>query len=158
IGADLGRFAIHTSRKRLLDLRIKDSQSGEERSSRPFEVLNLGKYERKYWQGITFGTDPQEPDQAAIAAYVRFVLDLYSAQPLSGQHVHGKKGGALVHVGAVDAPVTISEVEQALHEAKAKGGRELHVLGWEWEMGLHDPLAKMAKAQHGLTLRLLNIP
>jgi DNA modification methylase len=37
IGTDLGRFAIHTSRKRLLDI------SG----CKPFEVLNLGKYERQ---------------------------------------------------------------------------------------------------------------
>lgn len=158
IGADLGRFAVHTARKRLLDIRVPNSETGAERGCKPFEILNLGRYERKYWQGITFGGDAQAPDQAAIAAYVRFVLDLYNAQHLPGQHIHGKKAGVLVHVGAVDAPVTITQVEQALHEAKARGARELHVLGWEWEMGLHDPLAKMAKAQHGVTLRLLNIP
>jgi hypothetical protein len=159
IGADLGRFAVHTARKRLLGVRAKDVETGEERGCKPFEVLNLGRYERKYWQGITFGNgDVREPDQAALAAYVRFVVDLYNAQPLPGQHIHGKKGAGLVHVGAVDAPVTISQVEQALEETKGRGARELHVLGWEWEMGLHDPLAKMAKAQHGVTLRLLNIP
>ena len=63
-----------------------------------------------------------------------------------------------MHVGAVDAPVTISQVEQALSECEERGARELHVLGWEWEMGLHDPLGKFAKAQHGVSLRLLNIP
>ncbi len=159
IGCDLSRFAIHTTRKRMLDIRVPEDGSMDERGCKPFEVLNLGRYERKYWQGITFGDgEVQEPDQAALAAYVRFVLDLYNAQPLPGQHIHGKKGSGLVHVGAVDAPVTISQVEQALEEAKERGGRELHVLGWEWEMGLHDPLAKLAKAQHGVTLRLLNIP
>lgn len=159
IGSDLGRFAVHTSRKRMLDIRVRVGDSMDERGCKPFEVLNLGRYERKYWQGITFGNgDIREPDQAVLAAYVRFVLDLYNAQPLPGQHIHGKKGSGLVHVGAVDAPVTISQVEQALEEAKGRGARELHVLGWEWEMGLHDPLAKMAKTQHGVTLRLLNIP
>ena len=159
IGSDLSRFAIHTSRKRMLDVRVRDGDSMEERGCKPFEVLNLGRYERKYWQGITFGNgDVREPDQAALAAYVRFVLDLYNAQPLPGQHIHGRKGSSLVHVGAVDAPVTISQVEQALDESRARGASELHVLGWEWEMGLHDPLAKFAKAQHGVTLRLLNIP
>ena len=159
IGSDLGRFAIHTSRKRMLDISVRDGNSMEARGCKPFEVLNLGRYERKYWQGITFGNgDVQEPDQASLAAYVRFVLDLYNAQPHPGQHIHGRKGSSLVHVGAVDAPVTISQVEQALDESKTRGARELHVLGWEWEMGLHDPLAKFAKAQHGVTLRLLNIP
>ena len=45
IGCDLGRFAIHTTRKRLLDIE----------GCKPFEILNLGKYERQYWQGVTFG-------------------------------------------------------------------------------------------------------
>jgi DNA modification methylase len=97
IGCDLGRFAIHTTRKRLLD--IPDCK--------PFEILNLGQYERKYWQGVTFGGEkPATPDQAAVAAYVQFILELYHAQPLPGTHIHGRKGAALVHVGAVDAPVT----------------------------------------------------
>jgi len=158
IACDLGRFAIHVTRKRLLDVRVKADDSYEERGSRPFEVLNLGKYERRYWQGIMFGDEPQESNQAAITAYVRFVLDLYNAQPHPGHHIHGKRGGVLIHVGAVDAPVTIGQVDQALLEAKGEGASELHILGWEWEMGLHDPLTKMAKAQHGVTLRLLNIP
>jgi DNA modification methylase len=149
IGCDLGRFAIHTTRKRLLD--IPDCK--------PFEILNLGQYERKYWQGVSFGDEkPAEPDQQAVAAYVRFILDLYHAQPVAGAHVHGKKGAALVHVGAVDAPVTIREVNEAVAEVAALNQKELHVLGWEWEMGLHDPLAQQVQRSHGVKLRLLNIP
>ena len=45
IGCDLSRFAIHVTRKRLLDIE----------GCRSFEILNLGKYERQYWQGVTFG-------------------------------------------------------------------------------------------------------
>lgn len=149
IGCDLGRFAIHTTRKRLLDIP----------GCKPFEILNLGQYERKYWQGVTFGDErPKEPNQAAVAAYVRFILDLYRAHPLPGTHIHGRKGAALVHVGAVDAPVTISEINAALAECAELKQRELHVLGWEWEMGLHDPLVQQAKRAHDLRLRLLNIP
>lgn len=149
IGCDLGRFAIHTTRKRLLDIT----------NCKPFEVLNLGQYERKYWQGVTFGDEqPKEPNQAAVAAYVKFILELYHAQPLPGTHIHGRKGGALVHVGAVDAPVTISQINAALTECAQLGQRELHVLGWEWEMGLHDPLVRQAKEARGIRLRLLNIP
>lgn len=149
IGCDLGRFAIHTTRKRLLDLP----------DCKPFEILNLGRYERKYWQGVSFGDEkPAEPDAAAIAAYIRFILDLYHAQPLTGVHIHGRKGPALVHVGAVDAPVTIRQVNEAVAEAATLDRKELHVLGWEWEMGLHDPLAQQVMREHGIKLRLLNIP
>jgi hypothetical protein len=43
IACDLGRFAIHTTRKRLL--RIPDV--------RPFIVQNLGKYERQLWHDLS---------------------------------------------------------------------------------------------------------
>lgn len=158
IGCDLGRFAIHTTRKRLLDLRVKDPDTGEERGCRPFEILNLGRYERKHWQGITFGNEPKSGEETALAAYVRFILELYKAQPAQGNHIHGKKGGAFVHVGAVDAPVTISQIEDASAEAQRLGGKELHILGWEFEMGLHDPITQYVRAQHGVIVRLLSIP
>lgn len=149
IGCDLGRFAIHTTRKRLLDID----------GCKPFETLNLGQYERKYWQGVSFGDQkPSEPNAAAVTAYVRFILDLYRAQSVPGTHIHGRKGAALVHVGAVDAPVTIREVNDAVGECVALKQKELHVLGWEWEMGLHDPLTQSALHEHGVRLRLLNIP
>ncbi len=148
IGCDLGRFAIHTTRKRMLE--IPDCK--------PFEILNLGRYERAYWQGVTFGETPTEPNQAAIAAYIGFILELYKAQPLAGAHLHGKKGKALIHVGAVDAPVTISQVNEALAECATLGQKELHILGWEWEMGMNDPIVKHAQAEYGIGLRLLNIP
>ena len=72
-------------------------------------------------------------------------------------HLHGKKGKAMVHIGAVDAPVTIAEIDTAVDEcAKLKQG-ELHVLGWEWEMGLYDLMVEAAKKK-GVKLLLLQIP
>jgi hypothetical protein len=100
---------------------------------RPFEVLNLGKYERKYWQGVTFGEAKDKPlTERALYEYLAFILRLYGAQPVAGlTQLHGKKSKALVHIGAVDAPVTIAEIDAAVDEcAKLKQG-ELHVLGWE---------------------------
>jgi adenine-specific DNA-methyltransferase len=149
IGCDLSRFAIHTSRKRLLSIP----------KCNPFEVLNLGKYERQYWQGVTFGekNDKSNTEQA-LYEYLAFILKLYGAQPVAGMaHLHGKKGKAMVHIGAVDAPVTISEIDGAIDEcAKLKQG-ELHVLGWEWEMGLYDLMVEAAKKK-GVKLLLLIIP
>ena len=147
IGIDIGRYPIHLTRKRILD----------EPDARPFEVLNLGKYERQVWQGVTFGGE-KRPQQMLIFEYLKFILDLYGAQPLAGtQHVHGKRGSALVHVGAVDAPVTIDEINDCLAECKAMKQKELHILGWEWEMGLANLMVERAKAQ-GVKLLLLAIP
>lgn len=149
IGCDLGRFAIHTARKRLLELE----------ECHPFEVLNLGQYERQYWQGVTFGAAKGKPlAERSLYEYLAFILKLYGAQPVAGlTHLHGKKGRALVHIGAVDAPVTIAEIDAAVDEcAKLKQG-ELHVLGWEWEMGLYDLMVDAAKTK-GVKLLLLQIP
>jgi len=148
IGCDLGRWAIHISRKRLLDIE----------NSKQFEILNLGKYERQYWQGVTFGARSPAAAERMVFEYLAFVLKLYGAQPVPGlEHVHGKKGRALVHIGSVDAPVTIAEINAALTECVSLKQGELHVLGWEWEMGLYDLMVDEAKKQ-GVKLLLLQIP
>ncbi len=148
IGCDLGRFATHTTRKRLLEIE----------NCKPFEILNLGKYERQYWQGVTFGEQGTHVTEQALYEYLAFMLKLYGAQPVPGlTHLHGKKGKALVHIGAVDAPVTIDEIDTAIAECVQCRQTELHVLGWEWEMGLYDLMIPEAK-KRGVKLLLLQIP
>ena len=148
IAADLGRFAVHTSRKRLLGIE----------GCKPFEVLNLGKYERKYWAVATFGEELDSDGVVSLYEYVAFVLKLYGAQPATGlQHIHGRKGSAFVHVGAVDSPVTIDEIVACVDEGVSLKAKEVHVLGWEWEMGLHDPITDEAK-KRGVKLVLRQIP
>jgi len=148
IGADLGRFAIHTTRKRMLEVE----------GCKPFEVLNLGKYERKYWAVSTFGEDLDDDGRISVYEYVAFVLKLYGATPAVGmQHLHGRIGSAFVHVGAVDSPVTIDEIVACVDESVALKAKEVHVLGWEWEMGLHDPISDEAK-RRGINLVLRQIP
>ena len=149
IGCDLGRWGIHVTRKRLLGIE----------NCKPFEVLNLGKYERQYWQGMTFGeAEDNLVSERSLYEYLAFILRLYGAQPVAGlTHIHGKKGKAMIHIGAVDAPVTIGEIDAALTECAELRQGELHVLGWEWEMGLYDLMGEFARKK-GVRLRLLQIP
>ena len=149
IGCDLGRWSIHITRKRLLGME----------NCKPFEVLNLGKYERQYWQDVTFGEKKDKPtSERTFFEYLAFILKLYGAQPVAGMvHLHGKKGKAMVHIGAVDAPVTIDEIESAVEECVKLKQKELHVLGWEWEMGLQNLVVQEAKHK-GIKLLLLQIP
>lgn len=140
IGADLGRFAIHTTRKRLLD--IPDC--------RPFEIKNLGAYERQRWQVAT--------GNGALRAYLDTILAFYRADPVGGfAHLHGRKAGRMVHVGATDAPVTIDETEDVMDEMADNGIESCDLLGWEWEMGLHDTITETAR-RRGLDLRPRQIP
>lgn len=155
IGCDLGRWAIHATRKRILGID----------GCRPFEILNLGKYERQYWQGMALGGS--QPQERLFYEYLAFVLKLYQAQPVSGMsHLHGKKGRGMIHIGAIDSPVTFDEVSLAIEECVKTKQPELHVLGWEWEMGLAGPNNGVKKGspmhdiakQKGLKLLLLQIP
>lgn len=140
VAVDIGRFAIHTTRKRLLATQ----------AVKPFVVANLGQYERQWWQ--------QETTGAEVEAYLDFIVELYRAKPVRGfAHVHGTSGSTAVHIGAVDAPVTFDEVSLAIADTAAGGFTGLDVLGWEWEMGLHEMVQDEAR-ERSLTLRLRRIP
>jgi len=58
IVSDLGKFAIHTTRKRMIGVQRELKKAGKD--YRAFEILNLGKYERQHYIGIdsshSFGT------------------------------------------------------------------------------------------------------
>jgi DNA modification methylase len=140
IGCDLGRFAIHTTRKRLLS--IPDCG--------PFDIKNLGAYERQRWQA--------ESGNGALRAYLDTILAFYHADPVDGfVHLHGRKADRMVHVGATDAPVTIDETEDVMDEMADNGIEACDLLGWEWEMGLHDTISERAR-RRGLDLRPRQIP
>jgi DNA modification methylase len=152
ITADLGRFAIHTTRKRLLS--VPDV--------RPFVIQNLGKYERQLWQESEFG----ESATVRTAAYRSFILDLYHATPVSGYSwLHGLKQGRMVHVGTVDAPVTTGDVKQIVSEFRkaigtgkdAPSTKGVDVLGWDFAFELNE-VARQDAEKAGIDLRLVRIP
>jgi adenine-specific DNA-methyltransferase len=140
IGCDLGRWGIHTTRKRLLGIK----------GCRPFTVLSLGKSERQYWQRANF---------SGSSAYVAFILKLYGAEPLAGvAHIDGtKQSTALVHVGAVDVAITTAAIEAAVDQCAKLQQREVHILGWEWETARCDAMVEMA-GRRKVKLLLLHIP
>jgi adenine-specific DNA-methyltransferase len=152
ITCDLGRFAIHTTRKRLLSIA----------SVRPFVVQNLGKYERQAWQVAEFGQGDERQAAAVQLSYRRFILDLYRAQPLDGYTwLHGVRDGRLVHVGSVDAPVALGDVQAIVREVwKVRGlgtSNGVDVLGWDFSFELHEVAAQMA-AEANVVVRFKRIP
>jgi DNA modification methylase len=152
IACDLSRFAIHTTRKRLLSIP----------NVKPFIVQNLGKYERQVWQAAEFG----EEAEAKIQAYRRFILELYHARPITGYTwLHGVKAGRMVHVGAVDSPVSPGDIAQIAAEFKKAIGtgkdapkvNGVDVLGWDFAFELNE-VAKQQAAQANIQMRFLKIP
>ena len=150
IMADLGRFAIHTSRKRLIELQRKlhkDSQP-----YRAFDVYNLGRYERQWWQ--------QERLQGADTEHRRVILEFFRAEPLtntSSPLLHGRKAGAFCHVDGIDSIFTRDEARAVAQATAAAGGRECYCLTWEFEMDLHL-LVNALTTELGVKLKLVQIP
>lgn len=152
IAADLSRFAIHTTRKRLLSIE----------GVRPFVVQNLGKYERQVWQAAEFGEVAEERTRG----YRLFILDLYRAKAVDGYvWLHGVKGGRMVHVGSVDSPVTVADVRQIAAEFRRAVGsgpsapsrNGVDVLGWDFAFELNE-VAKQEAARAKIDVRFLRIP
>ena len=197
IACDLGRFAIHTTRKRLLGIP----------GVKPFVVQNLGKYERQAWQMAEFPVadtmaatsvilseaknlgrsgDSSLPEPALSgqkqilrfaqddsegapqndrleerrqreAAYRKFILELYHATFITGRTwLHGMKSGRMVHVGAVDAPVTLADVKAIAREAwkAVASGKDapteagVDILGWDFAFELNETAKQVAAESH----------
>jgi len=150
IGVDLGRYAIHVSRKRLIQVQRELHAAGK--PYRSFDVYNLGRYERQWWQ--------VERLKGADDEHRRLVLQFYKAAPLEhppNPLLHGKKHGAFVHVDQIDSIFAFPELRAAAEAARAAGGRELHCLAWEFEMELAAK-KQAIEAETGLTIRLKYIP
>jgi len=156
IACDLSRFAIHTTRKRLLSIP----------GLRPFVVQNLGKYERQLWAGAQFGETNGNRAAKRQRAYVEFILKLAQATPLNGYTwLHGVKRTRMVHVGSVDAPVSVGDVTQIAAEFKRAVGtgkdapttNGVDVLGWDFAFELNE-IAKQQAAAANIQMRFLRIP
>jgi len=149
IMCDLGRFAIHTSRKRLIDLQRKLQAEGQ--PYRAFDVYNLGRYERQWWQ--------RERLQGFDRDHRRVVLGFYRADPLPNPSawLHGRKGGAFVYVDSIDSLLTRDEVRAVAKAAHEAGGREVHCLAWEFEMDLRM-VCQEIEASEEVRIRLITIP
>ncbi len=167
ITCDLGRFAIHTARKRLLGID----------NVKPFVVQNLGKYERQQWMDAEWNADtlvrnegearttasPEEPGMRTRVSALRqereyrhFIVELYHAKSLDGYTwLHGAKAGRMVHVGSVDAPVTVEDIKAAIKEFwKMAGGESeaasngIDFLGWDFAFDVNETAAHFANANN----------
>lgn len=159
IGSDLGKFAIHTTRKRMIGAQRELKKAGKD--YRAFEILNLGKYERQHYIGINPNLREEEK-QKQIAQkekdFVSLILSAYKAEPFDGfKTFHGKKSSRLVAIGPINLPVSRLFVEAVINESVEKKITKIDVLAFEFEMGLFPNIQEEAKSK-GIDLALKYIP
>jgi len=149
ITSDLGKFAIHTTRKRLIG--VQRQLKAENKPYRAFEILNLGKYERQHYIGVNPNlrdAEKQKQLEEKEAAFLDLILRAYRAEPTTGfATFHGKKAGRLVAVGPVNMPITRLFVEEVILECRKKHITKVDMLGFEFEMGLFPNVLDEAKSK-----------
>lgn len=149
IATDLGKFAIHTTRKRMIGVQRKLKADGKD--YRAFELLNLGRYERQHYVGVNPNLredEKQKQLEAKEAAFLELILRAYRAERVTGfPAFQGKKAGRLVAVGPVNLPVTRLFVEEIIVECRKKNVTRVDILGFEFEMGLFPNVLDEARSK-----------
>jgi len=159
IVADLGKFAIHTTRKRMIGVQRELKVEGKD--YRAFEILNLGKYERQHYIGVNPNLREEEQRkqlEEKEATFLNLILQAYNAEKTEGFNTfHGKKAGRLVAVGPVNLPVTRLYVEEVILECRQKHITRVDILGFEFEMGLFPNVLDEAR-EKGIDIAPKYIP
>lgn len=159
IATDLGKFGIHTTRKRLIGVQRELKASGK--SFRAFEVLNLGRYERQAYLNVSGRLTGKKREQALAKKEQDFrelILKAYKAEPLSESgFFHGKQGGRLVVIGPINLPIGRLFVEEIIMESRKRGATRVDILAFEFEMGLFPAVLEEAKSK-GIDLAPKTIP
>jgi adenine-specific DNA-methyltransferase len=159
ITTDLGKFGVHTTRKRIIQ--VQRELKAEGKLFRAFEVLNLGRYERQAYLNVGSRMSAKKKAEALANKEREFrdlILKAYRAEALpDGGFFHGKSGGRLVVVGPINLPVGRLFVEEVITECRKRGASRVDVLAFEFEMGLFPAVLDEAKHK-GIDLAPKTIP
>lgn len=159
ISSDIGKFAIHTTRKRLINVQRELKKDGK--NYRAFEILNLGKYQRQHF--IYDGKNERDElkQQEKIQKENNFkllILEAYKATEVQGFNtLHGKKGFEFVSIGPVNQALSRNHVEEVLNECIKNNITSVDILAFEFEMGWDRTLQEEAKDK-GIRLSYKQIP
>ncbi len=156
---DLGKFAIHTTRKRLIE--VQRERKAKDETFRAFEVLNLGRYERQVYLNVSGRLTGKQKEHALAKRehdFRELILKAYKAEALADAgFFHGKTGARLVVIGPINLPVGRLFVEEVITECRKRGASRVDILAFEFEMGLFPAVLDEAK-QKGIDLAPKTIP
>jgi DNA modification methylase len=160
ICSDLGRFGVHTTRKRMINTQRELKKEGKD--FRAFEILNLGKYERDAY--VKVDGDLKKEERQRLEAqkereFTKLILQAYKAESLdSFEHFVGKKRDRVIAVGPLTDPVSLQFILEACHEARDKGLTKMDVLGFEFGMGIDKDMLASEDTCKGIDINLKIIP
>jgi DNA modification methylase len=165
IATDLGKFGVHTTRKRLIG--VQRAMKASEQEFRAFEVLNLGRYERQAYLNVGGRLTGGQKERALAQKETEFrelILRAYKATAFGSEEgspqdgfFHGARNGRLVVIGPINLPVGRLFVEEVITECRKRGASRVDVLAFEFEMGLFPAVLEEARSK-GIDLAPKYIP
>jgi adenine-specific DNA-methyltransferase len=174
IGIDNGKYAIHLSRKRLIQLHGQprppekaqhsyvecekcksiDRKEKPQRSPgtfnvRPFTVENMGVYQRaEAWQDF----------QTRRSVYRDEMIRVFGGEPVTHSPLlHGRKGGTWIHVGPLDGPISSGQVWNIAREAQHTNAKAVTILSADFDT-LSGSEKEDVQAKTGVTVTIRVIP
>lgn len=159
IATDLGKFGIHTTRKRLIG--VQRELKAADKPFRAFEVLNLGRYERQVYLNVGSRLTGEQREAALSQREREFrelILRAYRAEPFENdEFFDGKQAARLVVIGPINLPVGRLFVEEVITECRKRGATRVDILAFEFEMGLFPAVLSEAR-EKGIDLTPKYIP
>jgi DNA modification methylase len=160
IASDIGKFSIHTTRKRLIQ--TQRELKNKDKNWRAFEVLNLGKYERGMLIANSTGLDSDklvhEIQLRKDKEFEKIILTAYNATHISNDSIFtGSKNNRLIAIGPLNLPVTRLFVEKVIQECRQISSTKADILAFEYEMGLFPNIQEEAR-KIGVDLSFKYIP
>ncbi|RLD14409.1 MAG: hypothetical protein DRI28_03635, partial [Caldiserica bacterium] len=160
ICCDMSKYAIHVTRKRLLDIanskklgiKVKEESKRPKyaKPTRPFYLITVANY---YTESLSDGSEA-----------INLALNLYGAESLKEpfRYLHGlKKPKEIVHVAHFQFPVTPQEIKETVEEFKKsyfyEKGFSLTILGWDWAPDTFEKARDEVK-NGDIKISLLTIP
>jgi hypothetical protein len=174
IGIDNGKYAVHLTRKRLIQLqgqpkppekpqveyvecatcknierKDKPMKTREVFQVKPFTVENIGVYQRaEAWQDF----------QTQRTRYRDEMIKVFGGEPLNHSPLlHGRKGNSWVHVGPLDGPVSATQVWSIAREAQRSERKSVTVLAADFDT-LSASEKEEIKNTTGVTVTIRIIP
>ena len=149
IVTDLGKFAIHTTRKRLIG--VQRQLKAEGKDYRAFEILNLGKYERQHYIGVNPNlreAEQQKQLEEKEAAFLDLILRAYRAEKTDGLRLLPRQEGRAAGGRRAGQPAGDAAVRRGDHPGMPQEAHHpVDILGFEFEMGLFPNVLDEARAK-----------
>ena len=136
IGGDVGHYAIHATRKRLIHL-----QHSSDVQTQSFDIYDLGLEARRWWLHERLHNDEKAYCELVLQHYRASLPEQYGAleELVLGENFVRANHPTYVYLTQIDVICTVEFLRRLALATQGHGGQALHVLAWEfgWDVVLH---------------------